>query len=170
MKLDYHPSIDLPSLSSCCSWIRQTVIQKKLNNRRVGGELFVVPKVDNEAGTPIGSTTNIHISVPCFLSSTGEAVMCVIIFKSYQPVSEIPISWKLGLDITCHVDDHSKVIARGSTCTYLSKRIPCFFGTSPKASISSTVLVDMLAFFDTPRCMIAQLQIFSYFLITTIAG
>jgi hypothetical protein len=35
-----------------------------------------------------------------FLSGTGEAVLCDIIFKSKQNVSEIPLSWKLGVDIT----------------------------------------------------------------------
>jgi hypothetical protein len=110
----------------------------------------VVLKDDNEAGTPTGSTTDIHFTVLGFLSGTGEAVMCAIIFKSDQPVSEIPISWKLGLDITCDADDHNKVMAGGPTCTYLGKRIPCFFSTSPKASITSTLLADMFAFVDTP--------------------
>jgi len=40
-------------------------------------------------------------------------------------------------------------MAGGPTCTYLGKRIPCFFGTFPKASITSTLLKDMLAFMDT---------------------
>jgi hypothetical protein len=41
------------------------------------------------------------------------------------------------------------VIAGGPTFTYLDKRIPCFFGTSPKASITSTLLMYILAFLDT---------------------
>jgi len=56
--------------------------------------------------------------------------MCAIIFKSDLPVSEIPISWKLGLDITQDPEDQRNVMAGGPTCTYLGKRIPCFFGTS----------------------------------------
>jgi hypothetical protein len=121
----------------------------QLNDGRVGGELFIVPKVDNEAGRPIGSTTDLHFTVLGFISGTGEAVMCAIIFKSDLPVSEIPISWKLGLDITQDPDDQHSVMAGGPTCTYLGKRIPCFFGTSPKASITSTLLKDMLAFLDS---------------------
>jgi hypothetical protein len=73
----------------------------QLNDGRVGGELFVVPKIDNEAGAPIGSTTDLHFTVLGFISGTGEALMCAIIFKSDLPVSEIPVSWKSGLDITC---------------------------------------------------------------------
>ncbi len=75
--------------------------------------------------------------------------MCAIIYKSDLPVSKIPVSWKLAVDITCNADDHSKVIAGGPTCTYLGKRIPCFFGTSPKASVTSILLRDMLAFLDS---------------------
>ncbi len=44
---------------------------------------------NNEVGAPIGSTTDIHCTVLGFISGTGEAVMCAIIFKSDQPVSEI---------------------------------------------------------------------------------
>jgi hypothetical protein len=47
---------------------------------RVGGELFVVPKMDNEAGAPIRSTTDLHFMVLGFITGTGEAVMCAIIF------------------------------------------------------------------------------------------
>jgi hypothetical protein len=86
--------------------------------------------------------------------------MCAIIFKSELPVSKIPVSWKLGLDITCDADDHDNVMAGGPTCTYLGKEIPCFFGTSLKASITSTLLADMLAFLDrlgVYDCSIANL-------------
>jgi len=72
-----------------------------------------------------------------------------LFFKSDLPVSEIPVIWKLGLDITCNADDHSKVMVGGPTCTYLGKQITCFFGTSPKASITSTLLADMLALLDS---------------------
>jgi hypothetical protein len=75
----------------------------QLNDGRVGGELFIVPKIDNEAGAPTGSTTDLHFTVLGFISGTGEAVMCATIFKSEQPVSEIPISWKLGLDLTAWI-------------------------------------------------------------------
>jgi len=54
----------------------------QLNDGRVGGELFIVPKADNEAGCPIDATTDLHFTVLGFISGTGEAVMCAIIFKS----------------------------------------------------------------------------------------
>jgi hypothetical protein len=54
----------------------------QLNDGRVGGELFIVPKADNEAGCPIDATTDLHFTVLGFISGTGEAVMCAIMFKS----------------------------------------------------------------------------------------
>jgi hypothetical protein len=121
----------------------------QLNDGRVGGELFVLPKNDNEAGAPTGSTTELHFTVLGFVSGTGEPVMCAIIFKSDQKISEIPISWKTGIDIMVDdVDDHNKVMAGGPNCTYLGKTVPCFYGTSPKASITSTMLAKMLEFID----------------------
>jgi hypothetical protein len=42
---------------------------------------------------------DIHFTVLPFISGTGEAVMCAIIFKSKQDVSEIPISWKTGMTL-----------------------------------------------------------------------
>jgi hypothetical protein len=47
-----------------------------------------------------------------FICGTGEPVICGIIIKSDQKTSEIPISWKTGIDITVDdVDDHNKVMA-----------------------------------------------------------
>jgi hypothetical protein len=96
----------------------------QLNDGRVGGELFIVPQVANEAGRPIGSTTDLHFTVLGFISGTGEAVMCAIIFKSDLPVMEIPISWKLGLDIRKDPEIQYNAMARGATCTYLGKKSP----------------------------------------------
>ena len=37
----------------------------------------------------------------------------------------------------------------GPTCTFMNKTIPCYIGTSPKASITSTMLADMLRTIDS---------------------
>jgi hypothetical protein len=64
-------------------------------------------------------------------------------------VSEIPLSWKLGVDITVDdVNNKNMVMRGGPTCTYNGKEIPAFFGTSPKASITSQLLADMLKLID----------------------
>ncbi len=76
----------------------------QLNDGRVGNERFISPKDDSECGAPIGATTDIHFTVLPFVSGTGEAVMCTIIFKSDKDISEIPVSWKTGIDITVKND------------------------------------------------------------------
>ncbi len=64
----------------------------QLNNEKVGGRLFVLPRENNKAGAPIGPNTDLHFTVLELVSGTGEAVTCTIIFKSEQVISEIPIS------------------------------------------------------------------------------
>ncbi len=122
----------------------------QLNDGKVGGELFIMPKNIGDGAAPAGATTDLHFTVLPFISGTGEPVLCAIIFKSEQQISEIPVNWKTGIDLTCDdADDMAKVAAGGPTCTYLGKEIPCFYGTSPKASITSQLLADMLKFLDT---------------------
>ena len=121
----------------------------QLNDGRVGNEKFILPKQDSEFGAPIGATTDLHFTVLPFISGTGEAVMCAVIFKSEQGISEIPVSWKLGIDITIqNADDTAKVMSGGPTCTFQGKQIPFFYGTSPKASITTELLTEMLKYLD----------------------
>ncbi len=121
----------------------------QLNDGKVGGELFIMPKTVGDAAAPAGAMTDLHYTVLPFISGTGEPVLCAIIFKSEQHICEIPVNWKMGIDLTCDdVDDMKNVAAGGPTCTYLGKEIPCFYGTSPKASITSQLLADMLKFID----------------------
>jgi hypothetical protein len=86
--------------------------------------------------------------------------MCAIIMKSEKHVSEIPISWKLGIDITKEINtgqtlletyDNNKQSGAsigGPRCTYLGVTVPCFVCTSPNASITSELLAEMLATID----------------------
>jgi hypothetical protein len=109
-----------------------------------------MPKNAGDTAAPAGATTNLHFTVLPFISGTGEAVLCAIIFRSDQHISEIPVSWKTGIDLTVdNVDNMTIVAIGGPTCTFLGKEIPCFYGTSPKASITSQLLVDMLKYIDT---------------------
>jgi hypothetical protein len=132
----------------------------QLNDGYVGGETFILPKDDPEAA-PRGSTTDINFTVLPFLSGTGVPVMCAIIFKSELPVSEIPLSWKLGIDITVNdLKDRVIVMKGGPCCLYNGKEVPCFYGTAPKASITSNLLADMLKFIDDCSvfdCSVAKL-------------
>jgi hypothetical protein len=76
-------------------------------------------------------------------------VLYAIIFKSKQKINEIPVHWKTCIDLTCDdADGMAKVAAGGPTSTYLGKEIPCFYGSSPKASIASQLLANMLQYLD----------------------
>jgi hypothetical protein len=101
--------------------------------------------MDSECGAPTGATTDLHYP---FVSGTGEAVMCAIIFKSEQVISEIPINWKTGIDIE-DIDDREKVMCGGPTYFFQGKFIPCFYGTPPKASITTALLTEMLKYLNT---------------------
>ncbi len=90
-----------------------------------------------DTAAPAGATTDLHFMVLPFISSTGEAVLCAIIFRSDQHISEIPVGWKTGIDLIVDDVDDIKIAAKGGpTCT---KEIPCFYGPSPiKLHLSAT--------------------------------
>ena len=128
---------------------------------RVGGELFVIP-TEHSAGGLHGCTNDVHFTVLCFTSGNGDPVMCAVILKSKEHVSKIPISWKMGIDIRKNIKTGENVYKQvetnvgvdsvmhgGPRCTYNGKEIPCFVGTSPNASITSEMLVEMLKTFDS---------------------
>ena len=126
-----------------------------------GGQLFVLENGYEEGGLT-GATTDIHFTVMCFTCATGEPVLCVIILKSEQNVKDIPLNWKWGIDITKTADVTGKcsaelfedncsedgVICGGPKCTFRGKELPCFIGSSKKASITSQMLADILAYID----------------------
>ncbi len=105
-----------------------------------------------DAAAPAVATTDIHFSLLAFISGTGEPVLCAIIFKSDLHVSQIPVNWKTGINIMVQdANDINLVASVGPTCRYLGKEIPCFYGTSPKASITSQQLANMLKYIDEIR-------------------
>jgi hypothetical protein len=128
------------------------------DDKYIGGELFVLPK-NEAAGGVIGCTTDIHFSVLCFTSALGDPVMCAVIMKSDKHIDDLPITWKLGIDIRKDVvngttrgelirNNFGNAYPGGPICTYMGKQIPCFVGCSPKASITSHMLTAMLKTID----------------------
>ena len=107
----------------------------QLKDGLVGGELFVVPNDEPEAG-PRGVTNDMHHTVLGFMLGTGEPLMCAVIFKTEKQVSEIPLNWKLGIN--------QSLITAGCPKFVNGKTVPCFYGASPNASITSDMLVEML--------------------------
>ena len=129
----------------------------------VGGRRLVVPAnaIGNSSGS-LGSTTDIHFTVLCFTCAAGEAVMCAIIFKSEKKVSELPLTWKFGIDIRRDVltgtNERDSIMLNygeeyamrgGPKCLFKNKQIPCFVGASPQACITSEMLAEMLAAMDS---------------------
>jgi hypothetical protein len=84
----------------------------QLNDGRVGGKMFILPKTDSECGAPTGATTDLHYTVLPFISGarTDEAVLCAIIFKSKLYIRKNLISWKTGIDITKDIDNEATVM------------------------------------------------------------
>lgn len=134
--------------------------QKK--DGKVGGERYVVP-ADGSGNGCTGSTTDMHFSLACFTSGLGNAVMCAIIFTSERDSTEIPLSWKSGINRTVAIDESitldftnfiqeatkpGGLLAGGPTCYHNGKTIPCFYGSSPHGGITGQMLADMLKHLD----------------------
>jgi hypothetical protein len=91
-----------------------------------------------------GTATNIHFTLLTFTNALGQPLLCSIVLKSERGISEIPISWKLGIDVCKNVESggteyemlknnygNEKAMCRGPTC--LGKEIPCFIGAQRQA-------------------------------------
>jgi hypothetical protein len=124
----------------------------------IGGEKFVVSVEQTENGRN-GVVTDLNFTVLPFISGTGEAVMCAVILKSNKKVSELPIKWRRGIDVTVNPSNKETSIEfmeeslsetcsmrGGPRCTYNGRDIPCFVCASPKSSITTELLVQMLKF------------------------
>jgi hypothetical protein len=126
----------------------------------IGGEKFVVSVEQTENGRN-GVVTDLHFTVLTFISGHVEAVMCAVILKSDKKVSELPIKWRWGIDVTVNPSNKETSIEfmeeslsetgsmrGGPRCTYNGRDIPCFVCASPKSSITTELLVQMLKFID----------------------
>jgi hypothetical protein len=70
----------------------------QVDEGNVEGEKFVFPKHLPKPGR-CGATTNLHFTVMPFIAGTGEAVMCAVILKSEYSSDEIPLQWRLGINM-----------------------------------------------------------------------
>ncbi len=98
---------------------------------------------------PTGATTDIDYTVLVFLLATGQAMMCAVMFmyRTDRDISEILISWKLGIDIMkpMNGDTTSELIKEngnrpmsgGPKGKYNGKEVPCFFSTPHSYMASS---------------------------------
>jgi hypothetical protein len=98
-----------------------------------------------------------------FFSYWKPYVLAVIFLKLDMSVDEIPLSMKWGIDITKEADHtgttkaeifkrncgENKMLCGGPKCYHNGKEVPCFIGASPKASINSQMLADILKYMDS---------------------
>jgi hypothetical protein len=128
------------------------------DDKNLGGELFIVPSDDPDARLQ-GATSEIHFSGLCFQAGNNGPILCPVVMKSEKDAIYLPMSWKLGIDITTRLTEsnpgnaimvleNSEAMTGGPQCTFHGKIIPCFVRSSPKANITSQLLVDMLAHMD----------------------
>jgi hypothetical protein len=105
--------------------------------------------------------TDIHLNVLCFTSSLCDPVMCTVILKLAKSIHDIPIAWKMGIDITNDVEDGTtnyelfennygvgKLLPGGHTGRFNGKEIPCFVVCRPKSCITPEMLKAMLEGMD----------------------
>jgi hypothetical protein len=122
----------------------------------VGGRRYVMGCDQGEGGRT-GATSDIHFTLLAFTSGTGEVILCAIIMKSEKKAADLPLSWKLGIDIRNNVETGETVLETydnnyetgaligGPKCTYQGITIPCFICATSSASITSELLSEMLA-------------------------
>ena len=142
--------------------------QKKDNH--VGGELFLCQK---------GTVPQLFSSTrDFFTSASGEAIACVVIFKSERANEKktdcdeieqngdsfwkgVRADWKLGIDHTVDPvkDENGNIIFEanigpgkyfpgGPTCTYHGKTVPCLAYASDSGGITAGILVEILKEFN----------------------
>jgi hypothetical protein len=118
-----------------------------------GGQIFVLPVDMGSQSGQNCATTDTHFTVLCFTSATGKPVLSAVILVSSQCITDIPLSWKMGINIRQDIVTgearygtfkanygEGQACTGGPKCQYNGKELPCFVGCSPKASITSELL------------------------------
>ncbi len=121
-------------------------------DRNVGGEKYLYTK----QGRPQNhtATKDAHFTLLGFTLTTGESIMCTLIFTAMEMQDE----WIYGFDpfidwIGGENDIHEnmgegKAYLMGPDCIFNGKKIPCFCCCSESGSITGQLLVQMLQAMD----------------------
>jgi len=118
-----------------------------------GGQKFLVGRGTEPRNAC--STSDAHWTTLGFTAGNGEPVLCAIIFASETLSAEE----RLGIDIFADCPEDStmynkenygpgKYFPGGPRCTFRNIDLPCYVTCSPKGSITSTILADILKFID----------------------
>ena len=111
------------------------------------------------------STKDKHWTLIGLTALNGDPIMCVLILAG---IRKVPI-YKCVMDVFAEqvgevTDEHyfkqncgkSKKYPGGPTCVFQGVEVPCLVQWSPKGSITSQILVDILATLD-------HLRVFNFF-------
>ena len=102
------------------------------------------------------SISDAHWTTLGFTAENGEPVLCAIIFAGQS----LSVEERLGIDLfaplpnfdNClfHKDNYGRgsYFPGGPKCTFRGHRIPCYVTSTPKGSITSEVLRDILKYID----------------------
>ena len=111
-------------------------------------------------GARTGSTSDLHFTVLAFTAGTGDIIMCAVIMKSESNNKNVPPSWRWGIDMTKNVETgrteaetwnlncKNDVCKGGPVCFFNGAELPTFVCSSPSASITSKLLVQMFQEMD----------------------
>jgi hypothetical protein len=143
-----------------CVYVDETGCNTNMKeDGHIGGRRYIMAEGQVE-GARTGVTSDLHFTVLPFMSGTGAAIMCAVVLKSDKSVEDLPISWKLGIDVSRNVRTGETLVETydiayadgvsigGPKCTFEGVELPCFVCCSPSASITSELLAEMLATID----------------------
>ena len=122
----------------------------------IGGETYlcepgVIPQQKS-------SRADKHFTLLGLTLLTGEPLMCVVIFagKRRNPQYEMGVDPRVKPVGNADDEDYvlknmgkGKLFPGGPSCTYQGKKIPCMCAWSPKGSMTSEILKDILKTLDT---------------------
>jgi hypothetical protein len=69
------------------------------DNGYAGGQMFVLPVDLGFHGGRNGAITDKYVTVLFFTCAVGDPVLCAVILKSTKDIQDIPLNWKLGIDV-----------------------------------------------------------------------
>jgi len=116
-----------------------------------GGQKFLVER-SSQPRTAC-STSDAHWTTLGFTSGNGKPVLCAIIFAA----ETLSVEDRLGIDIFAKCNGQmfseenfgpGKYFPGGPKCKFNGCDIPCYVTASPKGSITSVILADMLKWID----------------------
>ncbi len=127
------------------------------NDGNVAGTKFITKK--GTVPQQMASTKDHRFTLLPFTSATGDAVCCVVIFKSDKIEPDFEV--KMGIDVRKKPSRNNigeiDIIASsgkgnyfpgGPSCKYNGKKIDCLTFTSESGGITADILIKILKYFD----------------------